>query len=301
MDKARREPWRISLSTDSFRVPRVFCQIPSFPTVWQIATVVPSDTTAQNLYNQISPHIPNIQVCVSRLRYFLRGLGLTLSWFFLGAFLAKRNARGQLYQCDSHVRQIGSRLLVDFQQGTYTPLNMGRLCMQVLSVSNLSVYDAQARRVAARCVHCKLNRLKGPWDVMQASDPISAQCPEPQTWGFTLDDGPNCSHNAYYDFLEQQNQKATLFYIGSNVLDWPLEGQRGLADGHEMSVCFRLAFLSFWAHTFVVLFFQLCTHLVSPIHDGAYQRASLRRALLLQDGYPQHSRCYCPMLASSFR
>lgn len=22
--------------------------------------------------------------------------------------------------------------------------------------------------------------------------------------------------------------------IGSNVLDWPLEGQRGLADGHEI-------------------------------------------------------------------
>lgn len=25
-----------------------------------------------------------------------------------------------------------------------------------------------------------------------------------------------------------------MFYIGSNVLDWPLEAQRGLTDGHEM-------------------------------------------------------------------
>jgi hypothetical protein len=86
----------------------------------------------------------------------------------------------------------------------------------------------------------------------------NSTCPEPNTWGFTLDDGPNCSHNAYYDYLEEQNQKATLFCalaylplllllsprltflcsadIGSNVLDWPLEAQRGLADGHEMFV-----------------------------------------------------------------
>ena len=25
-----------------------------------------------------------------------------------------------------------------------------------------------------------------------------------------------------------------MFYIGSNVLDWPLEAQRALADGHEI-------------------------------------------------------------------
>ncbi|GAA5845727.1 hypothetical protein JCM3766R1_001151 [Sporobolomyces carnicolor] len=70
------------------------------------------------------------------------------------------------------------------------------------------------------------------------------RCPEPNTWGFTLDDGPNCSHNAYYDFLEQQKQKATLFYIGSNVLDWPLEAQRGLADAHE--ICAHT-----WSHRYM--------------------------------------------------
>lgn len=30
--------------------------------------------------------------------------------------------------------------------------------------------------------------------------------------------------------------KATMFYIGSNVMDWPLQAQRGLSDGHEMYV-----------------------------------------------------------------
>jgi len=60
------------------------------------------------------------------------------------------------------------------------------------------------------------------------------QCPEASTWGLTFDDGPNCTHNAFYDFLEKNNQKATLYYIGSNVLDWPLQAQRGLADGHQI-------------------------------------------------------------------
>ncbi|KAK0554323.1 hypothetical protein OC861_000621 [Tilletia horrida] len=61
-------------------------------------------------------------------------------------------------------------------------------------------------------------------------------CPEPSTWGLTFDDGPNCTHNAFYDFLEKNNQKATLYYIGSNVLDWPLQAQRGLADGHQICI-----------------------------------------------------------------
>ncbi|KAH9819166.1 hypothetical protein DFH28DRAFT_957846 [Melampsora americana] len=69
-------------------------------------------------------------------------------------------------------------------------------------------------------------------------------CPEPNTWGLSIDDGPNCSHNAYYDYLRQSNQKATLFYVGSNVIDWPLEAQRGLADGHE--ICAHT-----WSHRYM--------------------------------------------------
>ena len=66
--------------------------------------------------------------------------------------------------------------------------------------------------------------------------PDMTGAPEPDTLGFGFDDGPNCSHNAFYDYLEANNQKATMFYIGSNVMDWPLEAQRGLADGHEICV-----------------------------------------------------------------
>ncbi|KAH8551590.1 chitin deacetylase 1 [Umbelopsis sp. PMI_123] len=60
-------------------------------------------------------------------------------------------------------------------------------------------------------------------------------CQEPETWGLTYDDGPNCSHNAFYDFLVQQNLKASMFYIGSNVLDWPYGAMRGLKDGHHIA------------------------------------------------------------------
>ncbi|GAA5939614.1 hypothetical protein JCM1841_000025 [Sporobolomyces salmonicolor] len=70
------------------------------------------------------------------------------------------------------------------------------------------------------------------------------KCNQPNSWGFTLDDGPNCSHNAYFDYLQSIEQKATLFYIGSNVLDWPLEAQRGLADGHE--ICAHT-----WSHPYM--------------------------------------------------
>ncbi|KIK67068.1 carbohydrate esterase family 4 protein [Collybiopsis luxurians FD-317 M1] len=61
-----------------------------------------------------------------------------------------------------------------------------------------------------------------------------AAAPEPSTLGYGFDDGPNCSHNAFYDFLQSQDQKATFYFIGSNVQNWPLEAQRALADGHEI-------------------------------------------------------------------
>ncbi len=71
-------------------------------------------------------------------------------------------------------------------------------------------------------------------------------CPESNTWGLTLDDGPNCSHNAFFDYLLEAEQKASLFYVGSNVADWPREAQRGLADGHEICGHSELARLGAW-------------------------------------------------------
>ncbi|WFD36387.1 hypothetical protein MCUN1_003266 [Malassezia cuniculi] len=61
-------------------------------------------------------------------------------------------------------------------------------------------------------------------------------CPEPRTWGLTFDDGPNCAHNSFYDYLQQNNLHATMFFIGVNVLNYPLQAQRALADGHDICV-----------------------------------------------------------------
>ncbi|CAO3687393.1 unnamed protein product [Umbelopsis vinacea] len=71
-------------------------------------------------------------------------------------------------------------------------------------------------------------------------------CPNPGDWGLTYDDGPLNPANPgqadqwaepqLYDFLATHNQKATLFYIGSNVLTFPAAAQRALADGLTLCV-----------------------------------------------------------------
>lgn len=71
-------------------------------------------------------------------------------------------------------------------------------------------------------------------------------CPTPKSWGLTYDDGPyvqaDPSHPDpfaepnLYNFLAQSNQKASLFYIGSNVVGAPQAAQRALADGHVICV-----------------------------------------------------------------
>ncbi|KAI9446955.1 hypothetical protein BJY52DRAFT_1314068, partial [Lactarius psammicola] len=77
--------------------------------------------------------------------------------------------------------------------------------------------------------------------------PDISSVPEPRTIGYGFDDGPNCTHNVFYDYLASQNQKATMYYIGSNVLDWPLEAQRAIADGHE--ICAHS-----WSHHYMTAF-----------------------------------------------
>ncbi|KAI9459535.1 carbohydrate esterase family 4 protein [Boletus coccyginus] len=95
----------------------------------------------------------------------------------------------------------------------------------VWTVANIIANDANA--------NAKYQSIQSQIGNIQLN-PDQVGVPEPNTLGYGFDDGPNCSHNAFYDYLQQNNQKATMFYIGSNVADWPLEAQRGLADGHEI-------------------------------------------------------------------
>ncbi|RIB07278.1 Carbohydrate Esterase Family 4 protein [Gigaspora rosea] len=75
-------------------------------------------------------------------------------------------------------------------------------------------------------------------------NPDVTVCPEPNTLGLSYDDGPNCSHTVFYDFLKENNQQATMFFIGSNVADLPNEAQRALADGHH--ICIHT-----WSHPYM--------------------------------------------------
>ncbi|KAI1315934.1 chitin deacetylase [Mortierella claussenii] len=55
-------------------------------------------------------------------------------------------------------------------------------------------------------------------------------------WGLTYDDGPTQFSPKLYDFLDKTNQKATLFYIGSNVVqNWQI-ARRACASGHQIAV-----------------------------------------------------------------
>ncbi|KZP03450.1 carbohydrate esterase family 4 protein [Athelia psychrophila] len=59
-------------------------------------------------------------------------------------------------------------------------------------------------------------------------------CMVPEPAGLKPDIMAVPESHAVYDFLKELNQTATVFYIGSNVQNWPLEAQRAIADGHEI-------------------------------------------------------------------
>ncbi|KAJ8655281.1 hypothetical protein O0I10_008969 [Lichtheimia ornata] len=85
---------------------------------------------------------------------------------------------------------------------------------------------------ASRCVKPKYPGL--PEDV--------SYCPNVGDWGLTFDDGPltpdereaAAEESEFYNFLAEHQQKADLFYIGSNVFKAPAAAQRALADGHTL-------------------------------------------------------------------
>ncbi|KAI8067632.1 uncharacterized protein B0P05DRAFT_475337 [Gilbertella persicaria] len=71
-------------------------------------------------------------------------------------------------------------------------------------------------------------------------------CPNPGDWGLNYDDGPynlqgedkefdKWAEPELYNFLaKHNNQKATLFYIGSNVVTYPEAAKRALNHGHVL-------------------------------------------------------------------
>ncbi|KAN0114188.1 chitin deacetylase [Russula decolorans] len=113
----------------------------------------------------------------------------------------------------------------------------GQLNGSTINVTYDSADDPDCWWTIHQCTTPKVSGL--PSDV--------ASIPEPKTMGYGFDDGPNCTHNIFYNYLSSQSQKATMFYIGSSVLDWPLEAQRAIADGHE--ICAHT-----WSHRYMTAF-----------------------------------------------
>ncbi|KAI9258709.1 hypothetical protein EDC94DRAFT_613248 [Helicostylum pulchrum] len=73
-------------------------------------------------------------------------------------------------------------------------------------------------------------------------------CPNKGDWGLNYDDGPykfwyptteldkKFDQPRFYNFLvdSANKQKATLFFVGSNVIKFPIAAQRALGDGHTI-------------------------------------------------------------------
>ncbi|KAI8373109.1 uncharacterized protein BYT42DRAFT_500605 [Radiomyces spectabilis] len=97
---------------------------------------------------------------------------------------------------------------------------------------------------AAACIAPKVDYL--PEDIYK--------CPNPGDWGLTYDDGPMVPQKKevddpyaeprLYNFLAQTNQKSTLFYVGSNVVNFPEAASRAQESGHD--IC-----LHTWSHPFM--------------------------------------------------
>ncbi|KAF9964677.1 chitin deacetylase, partial [Mortierella alpina] len=71
------------------------------------------------------------------------------------------------------------------------------------------------------------------WSVTNCFNKDLVTCPL-GVWGLTYDDGPTSASPKLYDFLDQTNQKATLFYIGGNVVQNWQSARRACGAGHQI-------------------------------------------------------------------
>ncbi|KAF9350523.1 hypothetical protein BGX26_011316 [Mortierella sp. AD094] len=73
------------------------------------------------------------------------------------------------------------------------------------------------------------------WTVTNCINQDIVTCPL-GVWGLTYDDGPTEFSAQLYDFLDKTDQKATLFYIGSNVITNWQAARRACGAGHQIAV-----------------------------------------------------------------
>ncbi|WFD28888.1 hypothetical protein MNAN1_003904 [Malassezia nana] len=159
----------------------------------------------------------------------------------MGKTLPPDNNPAKILEGDDEANQVWKEI----QDSGIIPSNVKQKPADDSSGANMGVkdsnYDASSDPdcwwTASKCMQPKAKGV--PADLNS--------CPEPSTWGLTFDDGPNCSHNAFYDFLSEKKLKATMFLIGINVANWPYQAQRAIVDGHDICV-------HTWSHRYMTTF-----------------------------------------------
>ncbi|GAA5893407.1 hypothetical protein JCM5296_004868 [Sporobolomyces johnsonii] len=94
-----------------------------------------------------------------------------------------------------------------------------------LSSSGMPTYPSSVN-TSAICAW-SLTTCIGPHDI--GAGPNGA-------WGVAFDDGPLLPSPRLYDFLQQNNQSATHFFIGSNILDNPTIFEQAVQSGGHIAV-----------------------------------------------------------------
>jgi len=109
-----------------------------------------------------------------------------------------------------------------------------------------STYGSIINSVPIKSANATYDTVNDPdcyWTLTQCTvpkhpglDPDVTTLPEGHTYGLTFDDGPLCTGDPLYNFLAQQNQLASVMYIGSNVFAWPLQAQKAFKQGLQVAV-----------------------------------------------------------------
>ncbi len=98
--------------------------------------------------------------------------------------------------------------------------------------------------------------------------------------GYGFEDGPNCTHNALYNFLASQNQKATIYYIGAMCLTGHWRPSVRLQMGVKSAlVSAGLYVLSTSELIVACVSWQTLGHIVTVSFFGA------RRSVIMHDGF----------------
>lgn len=189
----------------------------SYPAIWDTASILTSDTTAQVLFNTIDSDIN------SRFPNDGPRGGLPFTTFTLSTFSRYPSFLLPLFPSSPSLPLFTASLypsptlLLDLASSSSSTSFM----VMTVAVNPLAMALIDAPGTANGNLSGVSYNATDPdcwWTWQGCTSPVASTglaadwttVPEPSTWGLTYDDGPNCSHNALYDYLLENQQKATM-------------------------------------------------------------------------------------------